>query len=132
MWQARCDFADWPQWHASLKGVEAEENGLELGKRFAVVPKVAPGAIPVSVTVFEAGRHFTTSSVNPLGFLSFGHSVSQCGDTSVANVTHSICAVPTGEAPIPKPIWVRLKADVIQSVNALAEVVLRRGAGRAP
>ena len=120
IWQAWCVLSGWPQWDASLRGVEAAEDGLVLGKRFCVVPKASPAPIPVNVTAFEEGRHFTTSSVSPLGLLSFGHSVATDPATGKTNVTHSICAVPSQDIPFPEQIWDRLKADVVDSVSTLA------------
>lgn len=123
VWQAWCNLSGWPQWDASLQDVEAAEDGLFLGKRLCVVPKAAPAPIPVSVTAFEAERHFTTSSVSPLGMLSFGHSVTTDPATGTTNLTHSICAVPMQDAAIPEQIWGRLKSDVLESVSALALAV---------
>ncbi|KZL23792.1 hypothetical protein [Pseudovibrio sp. WM33] len=120
IWQAWCALSGWPQWDASLRGIEATENGLALGKRFCVVPKASPAPIPVNVTAFEEGRHFTTSSVSPLGLLSFGHSVATDPTTGKTNLAHSICAVPSQDTPFPEQVWNRLKSDVVESVSALA------------
>lgn len=120
IWQAWCALSGWAQWDASLRDVEASQDGLVLGKRFCVVPKAAPAPIPVNVTAFEEGRHFTTSSVSPLGLLSFGHSLSTDPTTGKVNVTHSICAVPSQDMPFPEQVWNRLQADVVDSVSALA------------
>lgn len=119
IWRAWCALSRWPDWDASLRGVIAAEDGLALGKHFAVVPKAAPAPIPVNVTAFEEGRHFTTSSISPMGMLSFGHSI--CETTS-AQVIHSVCAVATGDAAIPDMIWERLRSDVVESVTALARI----------
>ena len=56
IWQAWCALSHWPDWDASLRGVIAAEDGLALGKGFAVVPKAAPAPIPVNVTALEEGR----------------------------------------------------------------------------
>lgn len=122
IWQAWCALSHWPDWDASLRGVVAAEDGLALGKGFAVVPKAAPAPIPVNVTAFEEGRHFTTSSISPMGMLSFGHSIRETAGTVRAQVTHSISAVATGDAPIPDMIWERLRSDVVESATALARI----------
>ncbi|GBQ09280.1 SRPBCC family protein [Swaminathania salitolerans] len=119
IWQAWCALSRWPDWDTSLRGVNAAEDGLALGKGFTVVPKATAAPIPVNVTAFQEGRHFTTSSISPLGLLSFGHSICK---TASAQVTHSVCAVATGEAPIPDTIWERLRSDVVESVTALARI----------
>ncbi len=123
VWKTWCALSGWSRWDASLRDVVAIENGLSLGKRFCVVPKEAPAPIPVNVTAFEEGRHFTTSSVSPLGMLSFGHSVATDPVTGTTNITHSICAVPKQDGYFPEQVWSRLKSDIVESVSALALAV---------
>lgn len=122
IWRAWCALSRWADWDASLCGVIAAEDGLAFGKHFAVLPKAAIAPIPVNVTAFEEGRHFTTSSVSPMGMLSFGHSICETASTAGAQVTHSVCAVATGNAPIPDTIWERLRSDVVESVTALVRI----------
>ena len=54
--------------------------------------------------------------------LSFGHSIRETAGTACAQVTHSVSAVATGDAPIPDMIWERLRSDVVESVTALARI----------
>jgi hypothetical protein len=119
VWQAWCTLSEWQDWDASLRGVEAEANGLSLGKRFAVVTKAAPAPVIVHVTAFEDHRHFTTSSAGPLGLLSFGHTVAPGLQPHLARVTHSICALPGDGGLLPDAVWARLRSDVVESVIAL-------------
>ena len=79
------------------------------------------------MTALEEGRHFTTSSVSPLAMLSFGHSVAAGPQPGLAQLTHSICAMPMNGASIPEPLWAQLRSDVVKSVDALAETASSQG-----
>lgn len=126
VWDAWSDLAGWQQWDASLRGTEATENGLSLGKRFKVIPKAGSGAIVVSVTSLIEGVHFTTTANSAMGLLSFGHTLTQSEDRQHVSLQHSICAVPVEDGPtFPPPLLEKLQADVITSVNELSQFALQ-------
>ncbi|BEM34569.1 hypothetical protein FUU19_17805 [Serratia sp. Lou2A] len=121
VWAAWNELANWHRWDASLRGTDAAENGLVLGKRFAVLPNGGPGAIAVNVTALVEGSHFTTTANSPMGLLSFGHTLTLSEDRQSVQLLHSICAIP-GEngSALPPPLLQKLRADVIDSVQRLA------------
>ncbi|MBT0720291.1 SRPBCC family protein [Rosenbergiella collisarenosi] len=126
VWDAWNNLAGWQHWDASLKGIEATENGLSLGKRFLVIPKAGPGAIAVSVTALIEGVHFTTTANSPMGLLSFGHTLTLNDDGQNVSLQHSICALPVEGGPaFPPPLLEKLQADVITSVNELSQFTLK-------
>ncbi|MEE4484879.1 hypothetical protein V2T44_18245 [Serratia ficaria] len=121
VWAAWNDLAGWHHWDVSLTGTDAAENGLALGKRFAVLPNGGPGAITVSVTSLIDGVHFTTTANTPMGLLSFGHTLMLSGDRQSVQLQHSICAAPAESgAPLPPPLLEKLRSDVIAGVKQLA------------
>ncbi|OVZ94944.1 hypothetical protein CBW54_00585 [Yersinia kristensenii] len=125
VWKAWNNLAGWHYWDASLKGTEALENGLSLGKRFMVIPKNGPGPITVSVTALIEGVHFTTTANSPMGLLSFGHTLTLSDDRQNISLQHSICALPVGGGTeFPSPLLEKLQADVITSVDELSQFIL--------
>lgn len=121
VWAAWSELTDWHRWDASLRGTDAVDNGLALGKRFAVIPNGGPGAIVVNVTALVEGTHFTTTANSPMGLLSFGHTLTLSEDRLRVQLLHSICAIPAENgATLPPPLLEKLRADVIDSVQRLA------------
>lgn len=120
-WAIWNDLMGWSRWDASLKGTDATENGLALGKSFAVIPNGGPGVITVSVTSLIEGIHFTTTANSPMGLLSFGHTLMFSEGRQKVQLQHSICAVPADSgAVLPPPLLEKLRGDVIASVERLA------------
>ena len=122
IWKRWSELSLWHTWDSSLKGTQAQNNGLALGKRFLVTPKGAPVSIPVTITGFIEGTHFTTVSQSPVGLLAFGHSLIVTPETKLTTLIHSICAVPTDQTFFATNMWDRLQKDVQESVSCLAKL----------
>ncbi|EBH0780618.1 hypothetical protein FJ875_09985 [Salmonella enterica] len=126
VWAAWDELMSWQRWDVSLKGTDAVDNGLVLGKRFAVIPNGGPGAIAVNVTALVEGTHFTTTAISPMGLLSFGHTLTLSEDRQSVQLLHSICVIPTENGTaFPPPLLEKLRADVIDSVQRLATLAIK-------
>ncbi|MFK7874164.1 MAG: hypothetical protein AB8B71_00070 [Paracoccaceae bacterium] len=119
VWDRWSHVQSWNDWDASLKGTVCDDNGLFLGKMFSVVPHAAPGPIPVTVSSFINGQHFTTRSSGPMGELAFGHGLRRFPRSNRIVIEHSICAIPSDEQFFRANVWDRLQDDVETSVEAL-------------
>ncbi|ECU9164115.1 TPA: SRPBCC family protein [Salmonella enterica] len=126
VWAAWSELMNWHRWDVSLQGTDAVDNGLTLGKRFAVIPDGGPGAITVNVTALVEGTHFTTTAISPMGLISFGHTLTLSKDRQSVQLQHSICAIPTENGTtLPPPLLEKLRTDVINSVQRLATFALQ-------
>ncbi|QHM74004.1 hypothetical protein [Mixta intestinalis] len=121
VWEA---LEDWHKWDASLKGTRAQDNGLTLGKRFEIV--TGQGPVPVCVTALIAGFHFTTTAQTSFGSLSFGHTLSPDKNEELVKLTHSILATANSPSTLPHPLLEKLQADVVDSVEKLADFVQQK------
>lgn len=121
-WEA---LESWHLWDASLKGTQAPDDGLALGKRFEIF--TGQGPVPVCVTSLIAGVHFTTTAQTPFGLLSFGHTLSPDNEKKLVKLTHSILAAANTPGDLPHPLLEKLKADVVASVNKLADFAQKEG-----
>lgn len=126
VWATWNELMSWHRWDASLQGTDAADNGLALGKRFAVIPSRGPGAITVNVTALVEGTHFTTTATSPVGLLSFGHTLTLSEDRQCVQLLHSICIIPTENGDVlSPPLLEKLRADVIDSVQRLADFAIQ-------
>jgi len=123
VWARWSALSTWQDWDASLIGTEAHSDGLELGKRFRVVPKASPSPILVSVTALVEDCHFTTTATGATGIISFGHTLKPASNSAPARVIHTVCALPSDPELFAAHMWERFQNDVRQSVGNLAHVV---------
>lgn len=128
VWEIWSDLANWQFWDVSLKGTEAIENGLYLGKRFTIIPKNGPGPFEVGITSLIEGVHFTTTSESPIGLLSFGHTLMFSEDRQKISLQHSICNLSSNVCSVfPPHLQALIQEEMIMSVNTLSNIVLNEG-----
>jgi hypothetical protein len=123
IWQRWSQLSSWQDWDQSLSGTEATRDGIGLGQRFSVVPKMTGKPIPVTVVSFVEGMQFTTASAGPMGLMAFGHTLNIDTVRQTATLEHSICALPADAEFFRTRLWNSLKADVAASVDALGNLV---------
>ncbi len=128
IWKKWENLSSWASWDASLEKTWADSDGLHLGKCLDIVPKGGQGPVPVCVTAFIEGVHFTTSSSGPVGLMSIGHTLRRIEGSESTTLEHTICALPANPEVFQEQIWEHLKRGLRQSVDTLAELATQRQA----
>ncbi|EJB0230108.1 hypothetical protein ACUULL_000018 [Vibrio cholerae] len=128
IWEKWDELSGWAGWDASLEETRVESDGLQLGKCLEIVPRGGQGPVPVCVTAFIDGVHFTTSSAGPIGMMSIGHTLKQGVGSKIATLEHTICALPANPQMFQEHVWEHLKRGVCQSVDTLAKLAIQRQA----
>lgn len=126
IWKRWNDLSTWNEWDNGLEETMFNDNGINFGKIFQVLPKMGQGPITVCVTSFIDGAHFSTSSHGPIGTFTIGHSLVEKNSQHTESVIeHTICVQPNDYDFFKENIWENLKKNISESVNNLVEITIR-------